>query len=394
MLSVALVFRQIMIRLRQPAVVGELIGGILLGPSVIGALLPGFYAWLFPADGWVSSGREAFLSIGMLFFLFTAGLEMNFGQLRSKGKAIFLTSLLGSAVPFVLGYCTVLLAPQLWGQPALERPALLALAIGTALSISALPVIARILMEIRLIDSEMGNTILASASIGDLIGWTLFSVILSSMAPGEQPRNFLLVISTVVGFAAAVLLAGHWLGPRIMRWGQSSLAWPSGFIGLVTIFMLSGAALAESLGIHAIFGAFLVGVGLNQGQTLKKDDLSREVIYQFAISFFAPLYFVSIGLKVNFLTNFDPWLVLGVILIASLGKILGASLGARLGGMTARQSWMVGLGLNARGAMEIILASAALDRHLIDQRIFVALVTMAVVTTMLSGPALQRLSKP
>ena len=175
----------------------------------------------------------------------------------------------------------------------------------------------------------------------------------------------------------------------VIRWSRSALVWPSGFIGLITILVLVTAVIAESVGIHAIFGAFLMGVIF--GRSIEKYNQAHQVIYQFAVSFFAPLYFVSIGLKADFVANFDWRLVLVVLLIACLGKIGGAGFGAWLGGFNFKQALAIGFGMNARGAMEIILVTVALDYGLIDQRVFVALVIMALVTSMLSGPVMQRL---
>jgi Kef-type K+ transport system membrane component KefB len=146
---------------------------------------------------------------------------------------------------------------------------------------------------------------------------------------------------------------------------------------------------AERLGIHAALGAFFLGVALSK--QFDEANQAREVIYQFAVSFFAPLYFVSVGLRVNFVEGFDLVLVAVVLGVACLGKLAGASLGAWLGGMPPRRSLAVGFAMNARGAMELILATIALQAGLIDQRIFVALVFMAIVTSLMSGPAMKRL---
>jgi Kef-type K+ transport system membrane component KefB len=146
------------------------------------------------------------------------------------------------------------------------------------------------------------------------------------------------------------------------------------------------------LGIHAVLGAFLVGVAL--AQKSEKRNGAHEMVYQFSLSFFAPIYFVSIGLQANFAASFDPVLIGVVLVVACIGKVGGVSLGARLGGMSLRESMAVGFGMNARGAMGMILASVAHEQGLIDQRIFVALIFMAVVTSLLSGPIMHRLSLP
>ena len=390
MLTAALLCGQIMRALRQPAVVGELLGGICLGPTVLGTLAPHAYAWLFPATGSITVGRDAMLKIGMLFFMFVAGLEVNPTYLHQRGRSVVGTSLLGIVLPGALGVGTVLLMPEVWGAPAQEHLMLFALFMGVALSISALPVIARILLDLSLIRDEIGVTVLAAATIDDLIGWALFAMLLSAFGKYSTPANLGTMLGLVVGCMTLIVGLCWWRGRALLQWTRVALAWPSGFICLITIIVLIAAALAEAIGIHAIFGAFFVGVAL--GRAFGEDDQhAHDIIYQFAISFFAPLYFVSIGLKANFAVHFDLPLVLIVFVIACAGKIGGASLGAWLGGMPRQEALAVGFGMNARGAMEMILASVALEAQVIDQRVFVALITMALTTSMLSGPMMQRL---
>ncbi len=266
-----------------------------------------------------------------------------------------------------------------------------ALFMGTALAVSALPVIARILMDLGLLRDKIGALILTAAVIDDLVGWSLFAVILGALHGGEGDTNVWLTLGLVGGFVVLLLGLGRWFGQPLVRWSRTGLAWPQGFLGLITVFILLAGFGAETVGLHAVFGAFLVGVALSSGLGPAERESVHDTIYQFAISIFAPLYFVSIGLKVNFVANFDFGLVCVVILIATLGKIGGAGLGAWLGGLAPRAALLVGVGLNARGAIEIILASVALEYRLIDERIFVALVVMALVTSMMSGPLMGRL---
>ncbi len=392
MLGVALVFGQGIRRLRFPSVLGELGGGIVLGPTIFGALAPTAYAWLFLTGDLVASGREAVIKIGMLFFLCAGGLEVNLSQLRRRGLSVTLTSLLGVVVPFGLGFGSVVLLPRLWAPQATDKGLIFAAFIGTALSISALPVIARILMDLDLIDKEIGVVIMTAATINDLVGWSLFAAILSAIAPASQGRSLWATLGLVVGFSVLVLMLGRWIGRPFLRWLRASVAWPSGFIGITAMLILAAAAFAETVGIHATFGAFLVGVALGQSVE-EEENNAHDIIHQFAVSFFAPLYFVSIGLSADFAANFDLPFVLLLLLISCIGKICGAGLGARLGGMPAKEALAVGFGMNARGAMEMILASIALEYRLIDERVFVALIVMALVTSMLSAPVLQRLMK-
>ncbi len=390
MLFVALGAGQVMRRLGQPAVVGELIGGILLGPTLFGALAPSAYGWLFPPLPSLTVALDAVIKLGMLFFLFSAGLEVNLARLKGRGITTIVTSVSGIVVPFCLGFGAVWLFPSLWGgAPSLT----LALFMGAALSITALPVIARILVDLKLIQAELGALIMASAMINDLLGWTLFALILSRVAPTTLASHGPWVtVLLVCLYCVAVVGGGRWATGSVLPWLEERLEWPSGFIAATAIAMLAVGIVAELVGIHAFFGAFLLGVGLAQGQDEHHE--AYETIYQFAASLLAPLYFVSIGLKANFLANFDPMLVLLVLLVASLGKVVGVSVAARASGLPTREALAVGFGMNARGAMEIILASMALEFGLIDQRIFVALVIMAVVTSMISGPAIKWLLSP
>lgn len=389
MVGVAWMFGYLMRRLNQPMVLGELIGGVLIGPTVLGNCLPGFYAHLFPDDSAVMTARDALLRVGMLFFMFSAGLEVNLKSLGKRKTSVALASILGGALPFAFGYGAVLLYPEFWGNG--KPSGMLALFMGTALSISALPVIARILMEVDLMRRDVGVVVMSAAMVNDLFGWSLLAVILHGLEQGEPVGNLGLTLATVAAFSVVVLLSGHWIVQPLLRGANFSETWPGGLLTVCAVLVFMAAVGAEELGIHAIFGAFLVGVALGQGARPEEEICIHRIIQPFALSFFAPLYFVSVGLKVDFSAHFDGVLVLVVFLIACLGKIFGGGLGARLGGLPLRESLAVGVALNARGAIEIIMASVALEHRLIGPRVFVALVVMAFATSMISGPLLKRL---
>ena len=397
MLLTAVVCGQIMRRFHQPAVLGELLGGILLGPTFFGHFAPEAFARWFPADTSIALARDSLLKVGMLFFLFVAGLEVKLGHIRYRKKQVAFTAFLGLLVPMAMGIASVMAFPGVWGRSAEGGGWAFSVFIGTALSISALPVIARILMDLRLMQREIGIVVITAAALDDVVGWSLFAILLNVLMPARLSENTVhwetiaTNLALLAGFAVAVLLAGRWLSRPALHWMRTHLSWPSAFIGVSTVVMLGAAAVTETLGIHAVFGAYLVGIALGQALEPGEENEAHDVIHQFAISFFAPLYFVSIGLRANFATDFDLPLVLLVLLVACIGKIGGASLGAWLGGMASREALAVGFGLNARGAMEIILASVALEAGLIDQRVFVALVVMALVTSAMAGPMMNRL---
>jgi Kef-type K+ transport system membrane component KefB len=390
MLAVGLVAALVMMRLRLPVILGELMGGVIIGPTVLGALAPGWFDWLFPAGGGSSVARNAVTQLGMLFFLLVAGLEVDYAAIVRRGASIVWTSLCGVALPFVAGILLVFALPGLWGSQAQAEPVLFALFLGTALSISALPVIARILMDMNLLKTELGTVVMAAATIDDLIGWTLFALILGEFLPGGSPAGSpWITLLLAAGLWILALTIGRKIARRAMQWMPDHMPWPGSFLMVTAIAVLAVGALAEAIGIHAFLGAFLVGIALvdNAGAS----NAARDAVRQFVTYFFAPLYFVSVGLQANFIVNFDLPLVLVVVVVACASKIVGASVGARLGGLSPRKALAVGFGMNARGAMGMILASLALSYGLIDQRVFVALIIMALVTSLLSGPVMQRL---
>jgi len=393
MLCVALLCGQLMRLVRLPAVLGELIGGVLLGPTILGTFAPQAYTFIFPSATNIIMGREALLNISIVLFLLVVGMELNPGQLKSRGSNIVWTSVLGILIPFAMGYALVIFVPGLWLSQAQDNLIPFALFIGTALSISALPVISRILMDLNLLKTRIGTVIISSATINDLIGWFLLAVIMNTLIlSGEPHNNIWIMLLQILGIFVIILTLGRWLVQRILHWYETRFSNSGILLGSFIFLALAAAAAAEAIGIHPIFGAFLIGIAIAQNK--EKRGKAQETLYQLVNYFFAPLYFVSIGLKANFSTNFDLVLVIVLILVASLGKILGATLGARLSKMPAREALAVGFGMNARGAMEILIASIALQYKIIDQRIFVALVITAFVTTIIAGPVMQRLMRP
>jgi Kef-type K+ transport system membrane component KefB len=390
MLSVALICGQVMRKFRLPAVLGELIGGILIGPTLLGALAPSAYHWLFPPLANINISREALLTLSIVLFLLVVGMELNPGHLKSRGQNIIWTSALGILFPFALGYGLVVFFPDMWGTQAGDHFLSFALFMGTALSISALPVISRILLDLNLLKSRIGTVIISSATINDLAGWFLLAVIMNGLiVSGEPQKNLWLMLAQIFGLFIFILTLGRWIVQRLLLWYERHFSSSGILVGIFILLALLAASAAEAVGIHAIFGAFLVGLALAQNK--EKRGKAHETLYQVANYLFAPLYFVSIGLRADFAANFDLPLVIILVLVASLGKIGGATLGAWISKMPPREALAVGFGMNARGAMEILIASIALQYHIIDQRIFVALVITAFVTTIIASPVMQRL---
>ena len=395
MLLCAVIFGQVMRRFKQPAVLGEMIGGIILGPTIFGMIAPSLYNWLFNSSASVVVVRDASIKLGMLFFLFIAGLEVDLSDLRRLGKRAALIGLVGTLVPIAAGVALVYILPRsFWGPLAGRHLFAFSLFIGMNLANSANPVIARILMDLGLLKSEIGTLIMTATIVDDLVNWTLFAIVLSEISPASSSTQGLpLTILTVVVFFFLVLGLGRWLGPRSLRWVRGHVTWPSGFIAVTSIAILVAGSISEGLGIHAFLGAFLLGAAL--GGHDKERNEAHEVIGHFVMSFFVPIYFVSMGMSANFITNFD-WLLVGIILIvACVSKVGAVVLGARMAGMKVnREVWAISFGLNARGATGIILAGVGLANKVIDERIFVAIVVMALVTSLMSAPMMTGLLNP
>jgi Kef-type K+ transport system membrane component KefB len=194
-------------------------------------------------------------------------------------------------------------------------------------------------------------------------------------------------IGLTLGFTFFMLTIGKGLINRLLPWINSHLAWPGGVITITIALCFLGAAITERIGIHAIFGAFIVGVAFGDSEHFS--DKAKEIVHQFINNIFSPLFFVSIGLQVNFIRNFNPTIVLIILILAFTGKIVGAGLGSYFGGFSKRESIAIGFGMNARGAMEIILGLIALNVGLINEEVFVALVVMALITSITSGPLMK-----
>ena len=390
MLGAGLLFGQLARWVRLPSLFGELAAGVLLGPTVFGALAPASWTLLFPRKGPVAVASGAIVNLGMLLFLFTAGLEVELERLPSRLRSIGWTSLFGIALPMAAGVAWVSLLPGMWGPQASTHRGLVALCIGTALSISALPVIARILTELGLLRHELGTVVMCAATVDDLVGWGLFAVVLSRFgADGGAAAGTAAVIAKTAAFVAVTLVAGRFAGRPALAAVRRLLPWPSGFLAVSAVLVLVAGGAAELLGFHAVFGAFFVGVALADRDD--QDNEAHVTIQRFVLGFFSPLYFVSLGLLADFSRSFDLALVSSVLAVACLCKMGGAYLGGRLARMPRRQALAVAFGLNARGAMGMIMASVAFGSGIIDARAFVALIVMALVTSMLSGPAIAAL---
>ena len=390
MLIISRIFAELGKKLKLPVVMGELIVGIILGPTILGMLYPDIFNYLFPRTGNIPIALDGIFSLSVIMLLFVAGMEVQLSLVLKQGKVAVYTSLFSMVIPFFTGFAVAWFFPEIFSISNEHGPKLLfALFFGTALSISALPVIARILMDMNLFKTNIGMVIIASAMFNDLLGWLIFSFVLSLTHTNDgEDLSLWYTIIYIIGFGLFMLTIGKKIIDKTLPWMQTKLSWPGGVLSISLGICLLSAAFTEAINIHAILGAFIAGIAF--GDSVHLREQAREIIHQFVTNFFAPLFFVSIGLKINFIENFDPVIVSIVLVLAFVGKVLGATIGARLGGMSKNHSLAVGFGMNARGAMEIILGTLALNAGLISKPIFVALVIMALVTSLTSGPLMKK----
>ncbi|MBI3794882.1 MAG: cation:proton antiporter [Nitrospinae bacterium] len=391
MLALGRLLAELARKLNQPAVIGEIFAGIILGPTLLGSMFPDA-VWFLRPTGESRLVMNGFTNIAIVLYLLVAGMDVDLKKVVRQGKTASYVGFMGVLFPFVMGYAAVMIFPNYLGYHIGVDKTVFALFFATALSISALPVIAKTLMDLNYYRTDVGMVIMTSAIFNDIVGWIIFSIILGRIGGADSMGlPVALVVLVVLLFTVLMLTVGRMAINKVLPRILAYASWPGGVLGFAVSLGLLCAAFTEWVGIHAVFGAFMAGVALGDSEHMRKR--TKETLDQFVSFIFAPLFFVGIGLKVNLFENFDPLLTLVVILLAFVGKVAGCGIGARLGGMPARESLAVGFGMNARGAMEIILALLALEHGLIGEKMFVSLVIMALTTSVVSGPMMQLVLK-
>jgi Kef-type K+ transport system membrane component KefB/mannitol/fructose-specific phosphotransferase system IIA component (Ntr-type) len=386
MLLFARAFGELSRMFKQPLVIGEILAGIILGPTIFGSVFPNLFKSIFESSTAANVALQGITILAVTMLLLVSGLEVNLTYVIRQGKTAFSISSMGILFPFTVGFLAAYFFPEALGIKQADLRFIFALFVGTALSITALPVVARTLMDLNIFKTQMGSLIIASAMFNDLIGWLIFSIILAMMGEQSHNLNFGVVILFIIIFVVAVLLIGRKIFNSILSWIDRKTNNTGLILNFVLILGFMGAAFTESIGIHAIFGAFIIGLAIGDSVYLKEH--TREIIQQFVTNIFAPLFFVSIGLRVNFIQHFDLQIVLTFLILAFIGKIVGCGLGAYWGGLNKEDSLAIGFGMNSRGAMEIVLGILAYQVGLIHEKVFVALVIMSLITSITSAPAM------
>ncbi|ALF56525.1 Na/H antiporter [Nostoc piscinale CENA21] len=390
LLLVARGLGELMRRINQPPVVGELLAGVLLGPSLFGWLLPNLQAQIFPHSQVQSDLLSVISWLGVLFLLIVTGLETDLKLIIRKGKTALLISLGGIVVPFITGFGLGWLLPETFLAEPSKR-LVFSLFIATAMSISAVPVIAKVLMDLNLIRRDIGQVTLAAGMTDDTIGWILLSVVSGLASSGQF--NFSTVfhsVSAAILFLAIAFTIGRTVVDQILRWADDYIGGMTTSLSIVVILALAAAALTHALGLEAALGAFVMGI--LAGQSRRFSSQAGHTLEVITAGFLAPIFFATAGLKVNLLTLFVPQtLIFGLVVlaVACIGKFIGAYMGSRVGGLSHWEALAMGSGMNARGAMEIVVATIGLSLGVLNPQMYSIIVMVAIVTSLMAPPLLR-----
>jgi Kef-type K+ transport system membrane component KefB/nucleotide-binding universal stress UspA family protein len=390
LLVVGRLLGELLSRWGQPPVMGQLLAGIVLGPSVLGHVFPGADTVLFPHTPPQRAMLDGVAQLGVLLLLLLTGMETDLSVMRHCGRAAVNVSLAGIALPFAAGMLAIELLPaSMLVKP--DQRLLLALFIGTALAVSSVKIVAALVRELGFIRRTVGQIILAAAIMDDAIGWIAVSVLLGLAQRGGIDLGG--VARSVLGtlaFLAFSMTVGRRMVFHVIRWTNDNFVSELPVITVILVIMGAMALATDVIGVQTVLGAFVAGILIGESPILTRHI--EEQLRGLIVALFMPVFFGLAGLTTNVGSLARPDMLLltgGLIVVASVGKFSGAALGGRLAGLTRAESLAVGCGMNARGSTEVIIASIGLSMGLIDESYFTAIVVMALVTTLAMPPMLR-----
>ena len=375
----------ICIKIKQPVVIGEMLAGIILGPSLLGLYFPEFSHTLFPVE---SLSNLQFLSqIGLILFMFIIGMELDLNVLRNKAHDAVVISHASIVIPFTLGISLAYFL-YLFHPPTNVEFLSYSLFIGISMSITAFPVLARIIQERGLQKSKLGAMAITCAAADDITAWCILAVVIAIVKAGD----FASALYTIGLAVAYVLIMIKIVRPFLMRVGEvkgSKEALSKPVVAIFFIVLLLSAYATEVIGIHALFGAFMAGAIMPEGSRFRTAFI--EKIEDVSTLLLLPLFFVYTGLRTQIGLLNDPqlWMItIGIILVAVIGKFAGSTLAARFVGQSWKDSLSIGALMNTRGLMELIVLNIGYDLGVLSAELFSMMVVMALVTTFMTGPSL------
>ena len=369
----------------QPGVIGEIVAGIVLGPSVLGALFPDAFQFLFPPDS--LTNLELLSQVGLILFMFVIGMELDFSVLKNKINETLVISHAGILVPFFLG---ILSSYWIYEEYASSQTPFLpfALFIGISMSITAFPVLARIIQERNMTKTPLGTLAIASAANDDVTAWCLLAVVIAISKAGSFASALYSVGLAVVYIAIMFLVVRPFL-KKVGEVYANQEAINKTFVAFILLILIISSCITEVIGIHALFGAFMAGVVMPSNIGFRK--VMMEKVEDISLVFFLPLFFAFTGLRteIGLINSLELWLVcLLLVTVAVAGKLGGCAVAARLVGESWKDSLTVGTLMNTRGLMELVALNIGYEMGVLPPSIFVILVIMALVTTFMTTPLL------
>lgn len=381
---------EVALRIGQPAVIGQLVAGLILGPSVLGVLWPDLQHALFPPAREQKAMLDAVSQLGVLLLLLLTGMETELKLVRRVGRAAMSVSVMGIWIPFACGFALGLVLPDSLLPDSTHR-VVASLFLGTALSISSVKIVAMVVREMNFMRRNLGQVILASAVIDDTIGWIIIAITFSLAGQGDiDPAAIAKSFFGTALFLVVSLTLGRRVVFSLIRWANDYLAGEAAVISVIILLLGIMALITHELGVHTVLGAFVAGILVGESPILTSriDGQLRGLI----LGLFAPVFFGVAGLTADLTainTTELALLTAGLVAIASLGKFAGAFAGGELGGLTWRESLALACGMNARGSTEVIVATIGLSMGVLSQTLFTMIVAMAIITTMAMPPMLR-----
>ncbi|MEU9890512.1 cation:proton antiporter [Sphaerisporangium sp. NPDC051011] len=388
LLLLALCLGRLAERLKMPAIVGELLTGVILGPSLLGHFAPGFSSWLFPAAPEQAHLLDAVGQIGVLLLVGVTGTHLDVAMLRRRSASALRVSLTGLLIPLALGIALGSTLPASLIPGGTDRT-VFAMFLGVAMCVSAIPVIAKTLSDMRLLHRDVGQLTLAAGTVDDAVGWFLLSVVSAAATVGVTLLGVSLSVAYLVGFLAFAVVAGRPLVRRVMSLTAGSReSGPA--IATAVVLVLLGAVTTHALGMEPIFGALVVGtlIGMTGTATQKHLAPLRTVV----LSVLAPIFIATAGLRMDLTALLQPAVALtglAVLAIAILGKFAGAYLGARLSRLGKWEAVALGAGMNARGVVEVIVAMTGLRLGVLTTATYTVVILVALITSLMAPPLLR-----
>jgi Kef-type K+ transport system membrane component KefB len=374
----------------QPTVVGEIIAGIILGPSLMGALFPDMFISLFPKE---SLGNLHLISqLGLIFFMFVVGMELDFDKIKKQSSASVFISHVSIIFPFFLG---VALAYWLYPIFAAKNISFIpfALFIGIAMSITAFPVLARIIKEKNLSDTRYGSMAITCAAADDITAWYILALIIAISVSGSLSSSFVLLLL----IALYVIIMFYVIRPLFAKIGQaqSERLSMNGMSFIIVLLLLSSLA-TEAIGVHALFGAFMAGAMMPSSTVSRLKELIAPRLEYVSLLVLLPLFFALTGLRseIGLLNSVDAWLICGgIIVLAVFGKLFGSALASKYMGFSWRDSFALGILMNTRGLMELVVLNIGYEMGILSTELFTMFVVMALATTIMTGPFLNLVTR-